>query len=186
MTSKIHGAFSTSLEVCKKDQVMTPQIKSAYWHKIHTKYQGNMRRKGWNSENYSRRWSQVNHWAPCLLHSSWPQRTQSCRTCTQPYTIIMIIITALKGTIWDFFTISSLCREPSPTCTLKWPGRNHEQHFERISRAACRFTCDMVRRDSSAIKFDRVEITFISAFILLAEPLTNERGEETRVPGENP
>ena len=26
-----------------------------------------------------------------------------------------------------FFTISSLCREPSQTCTLKWPGRNRVQ-----------------------------------------------------------
>ena len=33
-----------------------------------------------------------------------------------------------------FFTISSQCRELSPTRTLKWPG--HVQHIERLSRAS--------------------------------------------------
>ena len=75
-----------------------------------------------------------------------------------------------------FFTISSLRREPSPTRRLTWPGRvqscaNHQQHTERLSRAACRVTCHVARRDSSAIKFDRVEIAFYLSFILLAEPL---------------
>ena len=42
-----------------------------------------------------------------------------------------------------------------------------------------------VRRGSSAIYFDRVEITFILV-ISLAERLPNEGGEETGVPGENP
>ena len=67
-----------------------------------------------------------------------------------------------------FFTISSLRREPSPTRTFKWPKRDHVQimwntsKFERLSRATCD-TCHMVQRDSSAIKFDRVEIAFILA-----------------------
>ena len=39
---------------------------------------------------------------------------------------------------------------------------NHMQHIERLSRATCD-TCHVVRRDSSAIKFDRVEIAFILA-----------------------
>ena len=33
---------------------------------------------------------------------------------------------------------------------------NHVQHFERLSRATCRVMCHVVRRDSSAIKSDRV------------------------------
>ena len=41
--------------------------------------------------------------------------------------IIMIIIMAFIGAIQDFFTISSQRRELSPTCTLKWPGRNRVQ-----------------------------------------------------------
>ena len=48
--------------------------------------------------------------------------------------IIITIIIALKGVIRDFFfffffflTICSLRREPSPTRTLKWLGRNRVQ-----------------------------------------------------------
>ena len=44
----------------------------------------------------------------------------------------------------------------------------------------------MVARDSSAIKFDRIEIAFISALFYWTRPLTDEGGEETAVPGENP
>ena len=44
----------------------------------------------------------------------------------------------------------------------------------------------MVRQNSSAIKFDRVEMAFILALVYWLKPLTDERGEETRVPGENP
>ena len=47
---------------------------------------------------------------------------------------------------------------------------NHVQHIERLSRATCRATCHLVRRDSSAIKFDRAEI-HLFGFILLAESL---------------
>ena len=36
-------------------------------------------------------------------------------------------IIAFKGTNRDFSTISSLHRKPSPTRTLKWPGRNRVQ-----------------------------------------------------------
>ena len=46
--------------------------------------------------------------------------------------------------------------------------------------------CHLVRRDSSAIEFDRAELAFIFGFILLAEPLIDEGGEETEVHGENP
>ena len=42
---------------------------------------------------------------------------------------------------------------------------NHVQHSERLSRASDRVMRHVVRRDSSAIKFDRVEIAFIWAFI---------------------
>ena len=62
---------------------------------------------------------------------------------------------------------------------------NHVQHIEPLSRATC-ITCHMVRRDCSAVKFDRVEVAFMLAFILLAEQLTGEGGEETGVPGKKP
>ena len=68
---------------------------------------------------------------------------------------------------------------------------NHVQHIERLLRATCHVTCHVVRRISSAIKFVCVcvcvcvcDIYF--SFILLAEQLTNEGGEESGVPGENP
>ena len=41
--------------------------------------------------------------------------------------MIMMIIIAFKGAIRDFFKISSLRRELSPTHTLNWPWRNHVQ-----------------------------------------------------------
>ena len=40
--------------------------------------------------------------------------------------------------------------------------------------------------DSSAIKFDRVEIAFILALFHWPKPLTDEGGEKTGVPRENP
>ena len=67
-------------------------------------------------------------------------------------------------------------RKLSPTHTLKWPRRNQVQHV----------MCHVVQRDSSVNKFDRLEITFISALFYQLKLLTDEGGEETKVPGENP
>ena len=49
-----------------------------------------------------------------------------------------------------------------------------------------RVVCHLVRRDSSAIKFDRAEIAFILALLYGLKPSADEGGEETGVPGENP
>ena len=67
----------------------------------------------------------------------------------------------------SFFTISSLRRELSPTHTLKWPGRNRMQIITCNTSGAhhLQHVGHVVRRDSSAIKFDRVYITFILAFL---------------------
>ena len=65
-----------------------------------------------------------------------------------------------------FFTISSQCRKLSNTHAHVAQAEscaNHVQHIERLSRATCRATCHLVRRDSSAIKFDRFEVAFIWA-----------------------
>ena len=72
--------------------------------------------------------------------------------------IIIITIIALKDANQDFFTISSLYGEPSPTRMLMWPGCNCVQIMCNTSSTyhAQRVTCHIVRRDSSAIKFDRV------------------------------
>ena len=58
------------------------------------------------------------------------------------------------------------------------------QYMERSSRAThgALITCNM--RDSAAIKFDRAEITFISALPYWLKLLANEGGEETVVPRE--
>ena len=92
------------------------------------------------------------------------------------YDVIIIII--LKVAMWDFFTIPSLRHKLSPTRTLKWPGCNHVQIMcntltliKRLSCATCCVTCHVVQKESSATKFDRVEIPFILSFILLAETM---------------
>ena len=46
--------------------------------------------------------------------------------------------------------------------------------------------CHMVLRDSSAVKFDRVEIAFIWVLFYWLKSLTDEAGEETGVPEKKP
>ena len=82
-----------------------------------------------------------------------------------------------------FFTISSLCREPSQI-TYAQVARtqscaNHVQHIERSPRATGRVSCHVVRKD-------RVLIAFILALSYWLKPLIDIGGEETGVPGENP
>ena len=72
-----------------------------------------------------------------------------------------------------FVTISSLRCKLFPTHMLKWPRRNRVQitcntpSAYHVQPAACH----LVRRDSSAIKFDRVEISFILALFCWLKPL---------------
>ena len=76
---------------------------------------------------------------------------------------IIIIIIAFKGAVRDFFTISSLCNKLPPARTLKWPRHNCVKITCNTSSTyqVQRVVCHLAQRDSSAIKFDRVEITFI-------------------------
>ena len=77
--------------------------------------------------------------------------------------IIIIIIIAFKGAIRDFYHLLTAPRTVSNTHAQVARAQscaNHVQHIERLSRATC-VTCHLVRRDSSTIKFDRVEIAFI-------------------------
>ena len=73
-----------------------------------------------------------------------------------------------------FFTISSLRLKLPPTCTPKWSGCKRVQitcntlsayHVQHV-------LCHLVRRDISAVKFDRVEITPIVALSYWLKPLT--------------
>ena len=74
-----------------------------------------------------------------------------------------------------FLTIASLRRKLSPTRTLKRPGRSRVQITCNTQSAHYmqHVVCHLARKDSSSIKFDRVEIAFHLSFILSAEPLTN-------------
>ena len=66
-----------------------------------------------------------------------------------------------------FFTISSQRRELSPTHTLKWPRHNRVNITCNTTSAyhVQLIVCHLVRSDSSAIKSDRVEISFILALL---------------------
>ena len=80
------------------------------------------------------------------------------------WAIYEIIMIASKGAIREF-SVSSLRRELSPTRTLKWPERSGVQITCNTSSARhlqhALLRCHVVRRDSSAIKYARVEIAFI-------------------------
>ena len=83
-----------------------------------------------------------------------------------------------------FFTISSLCLETSPTLTLKWPGRNRVQIMCNILSAyhMQHVMLHVVWYKGTAQLLNLSLNPIYLSFILLAEPLTNERGEETGVP----
>ena len=78
-----------------------------------------------------------------------------------------MVMIAFKGAVQDFF--NNLLTSPqtvSSTYTQvarKQLCANNVQHIERLSHATCCFTCHIVRRDSSATEFDRVQIAFIFA-----------------------
>ena len=78
--------------------------------------------------------------------------------------LIIIIIIAFKGAIRDFFNLLTALQtvfNMYDQVARVQSCANHVQHIEHLSRATCRVSCHVVRRDSSAIKFDRVEIAFI-------------------------
>ena len=65
--------------------------------------------------------------------------------------IVIIIIIAFKGAIRDFFyNLLTAPRTVSNTyaqVTRAQSCANHVQHVERLSRATCRVTCHVVRRN---------------------------------------
>ena len=84
------------------------------------------------------------------------------------YLVIIMIRIAFTGAVQDFFQ--------SPHCSanlLRHVRSSGPGAIERLSCATCRVTCFVVRRDSSAIKFDRVENRIYLSFILVAEPVTD-------------
>ena len=78
--------------------------------------------------------------------------------------IIIVIIIAIKDAIWDFLqTPHSTVSNTHAQVAQEQSCANHVHHIKRLSRATCHVTCHLVQRDSSATKFDRVEIAFIWA-----------------------
>ena len=83
---------------------------------------------------------------------------------------IILKILAFKGANRDFFFFFYNLLTAPRTVSNKYAKMaraqscaNHVQHIECLSRATCHVTCHVVRRDSSAIKFERVEIAFTLA-----------------------
>ena len=113
-----------------------------------------------------------------------------CITCCTAHVsfkliIIIIIIIAFKGAI----TITPQRRELSPTRTLKWPGRNRVQiTCNTLSAYHVQVSCyvPLGTKGQLSCKFWQSWNRIYLSFILLAEPLTDEGGEETGEPGENP
>ena len=83
--------------------------------------------------------------------------------------ILVIVMIVLKGTIRDFCNLLNALALQTASNTYAQVARaqscaNHVQDIERLSLA--HVVCHPVRRDSPAIKFDRVEIAVIFAFYL--------------------
>ena len=96
--------------------------------------------------------------------------------------LIIMMIIALKAP-FEIFTVTA---PRTVSSTYAQVARDVQIMCNRSSACHVQHVCHVVRRDSSATKFDRVEIASILALFYWLKPLTAEGGEETGVPGENP
>ena len=89
-----------------------------------------------------------------------------------------------------FFTISPLCRELSPTRTLMWPGRIRVQIMCNTSSAYLvqhvMLNATWYEGTAQLLNLTELEIVFILALFYWLDHWSDEGGEETGVPGENP
>ena len=78
--------------------------------------------------------------------------------------IIIIMIIAFKGAVQDFLQSPHSAANCLQQVRSSGPGtilcKSHATHRALIT-CKCHVTCHLVRRDSSAIKFVRVEVAFI-------------------------
>ena len=78
--------------------------------------------------------------------------------------IIIIVIIAFKDAIRDFLQSPHSAAKHLQHVRSSGPGaivcKSRATH-QALIRCKCHVTCHLVQRDSSAIKFDRVEIAFI-------------------------
>ena len=93
--------------------------------------------------------------------------TGGCSSVTivlvSPATVVIIIIIAFKGAIRDFFNLLTAPQIVSNMYTQAARMQscaNHVQHIKRLSHATY-VLCHVVRRGSSAIKYNRAYIAFI-------------------------
>ena len=93
----------------------------------------------------------------------WIQERPSERTAFSLSTKIIIII-AFKGAIPDFLQSPHSAANCLQHVRLSGPGaivcKSRATHRALIT-CKCPVTCHLVQRDSSAVKFDRIEIAFI-------------------------
>ena len=86
--------------------------------------------------------------------------------CFHVTQVIIIIIIAFKGAIRDFLQSPHSAANYLQHVRSSGPGaivcKSRATHWALIT-CKCHVTCHLVRRDSSAIKFDRVYIAFIWA-----------------------
>ena len=106
-----------------------------------------------------------------------------------PGNIIIILVITFKGAVQDFLQSPHSAANCLQHVRSSGPGaivcKSCATHRALIT---CKrhVTYHLVWRDSSAIKFDRVEIAFIWALFYWLNHYSNEGGEETGVPRENP
>ena len=98
----------------------------------------------------------------CMI---WPRNTYKQKYQAEYNdNIIIIIIIAFKGAIRDFLQSPHSAANCLQHVRSSGPGatvcKSRATHVALIT-CKCHVTCRLVRRDSSAIKFDRVEIAFI-------------------------
>ena len=98
--------------------------------------------------------------ADYFLHSSFPQ----VNSAVILWPVHVIIIIAFKGAIRDFLQSPHSAANCFQHVHSSGPGaivcKSRATHLALFT-CKCHVTCHLVRRDSSAIKFDRVEIAFI-------------------------
>ena len=98
----------------------------------------------------------------------WMKTEESISFC---YVIVIAVIIkvmiALKDANQDFCNLLTVSWTVSNIYTrVDWAQlcANHMGHIERLSPVTC--VCHVIQRDSSAIKFDRVELAFILALFI--------------------
>ena len=102
-------------------------------------------------------------WQDTVIFYFWEDAIE-CREHGHSVLRIIIIIIAFKGTVRDF--LQSPHSAANCLQRVRSSGRGAIVCKSRATHRAlimckCHVTCHLVRRDSSAVKFDRVEIAFI-------------------------